>query len=321
MYKKLSQASIRVLVSLSVVVAFLTMSANVPAQNIKTDKIERIVVGSLESKKLVEITPRAGQTTRQVIEMPAHPTLSVVNNNETPADVDLSAFDLQGKEVGRETIRVNPGDSLKLRLETVFPQLTLYILSAVEIQTSVLSSKAEPGSQLSGQGTENAYQLAVGFFSQRQSPWNGYMLGTCSGDTIGSSGCAITSIAMAMTPVVTNLDPGVLNTYLKNNGGYASGCLVIWANAAGIDGSGGFTYYGSSTVGSAANLKSLIDSGKFSVVKSTRFSSHYGVIIGYINNGTALSDFYYLDPWDLTAQFRYVGDGWVSSSSVIHRYK
>jgi hypothetical protein len=303
------------------IAVFLTVSANVSAQNIKTDNIEDIAVQSLEVKEVVEINPQAGQITRQTIEMPSQRTLSVGNSNATPVDVDLSAFDLKGKEVGRETIRIKAGDNLTTTLGNVFSQLALNELSVVEIQTSVLSAKAEPGSQFSGQATENAYQLPVGFFSQRQSPWNSYMLGNCSGDTIGSSGCAITSIAMAMTPVVTNLDPGVLNDYLKNNGGYVQDCLVVWANAAGIDGSGGFTYYGSSTVGSAANLKSLIDSGKFSVVKSTRFSSHYGVIIGYINNGTALSDFYYLDPWDLTAQFHYVGDGWVSSSSLIQRYR
>lgn len=320
MNEKIFQTSVRTLFYVSImIVLFSAISANVAAQNILAVKMDNFDIASLENAEVVEITPKAGQITRQTIDMPAQRTLSVVNYNLTSADVDLSAFDLKGLEVGRETITVKAGEHLQITLGKVFSALPLNGLSIVEIQTSVLSTKADPN--FSGQGTENAYQLPVGFFSQRQSPWNNYQLGTCSGDTIGSSGCAITSIAMAMTPVVTNLDPGVLNSYLTNNGGYASGCLVKWANAAGIDGAGGFQYYGSSTVSSAANLKSLIDSGKFSVVKSTRFSSHYGVIIGYINNGGALSDFYYLDPWDLTAQFRYVGDGWVGSSSVIHRYK
>ena len=315
--KKINRLSVNLLVAMIMMTAVV---ANLSAQNTKTNDTN----GSVESsnfKNNLEINPRAGSVMRQVIGMPSNPVLNIVNYNATPADVDLKAFDTKGKEIGRETITVRAGESLNTTPEQVFPKLPLNDLSAVEIQTSVLSAKADPNSIGTGENSENAYQLPVGFFSQRQSPWNTYQLGTCPSDTIGSSGCAITAIAMAMTPVVTNLDPGVLNTYLKNNGGYASGCLVIWANAAGIDGSGGFQYYGSGTVGSAANLKSLIDSGKFSVVKSARFSSHYGTIIGYANSGTSLSDFYYLDPWDLTAQFRYVGDGFVSSSSAIQIYK
>jgi hypothetical protein len=294
-------------------VFFLTISSiSVPAQNSRPDVNEKSGV--------VEFTPRAGQITKQVIELPAERAISVVNHNATPVNVDLVAFDLEGKEAGRETIRVDAGKSTGFLLGTVFSNLALDKLSDVEIQASVLSPRWDPSSFTSTQET-NALQLPVGFFSQHQSPWYSYQLGTCPSDTIGSSGCAITSIAMAMTSSVTNLDPGVLNTYLKNNGGYASGCLVIWDSADEIDGPGGFQYYGSGTVGSAANMKSLIDSGKFSVVKSTRFLSHFVVVIGYANSGTALSDFYYLDPQDISATFHYIGDGYVSSSSVTHIYK
>lgn len=150
--------------------------------------------------------------------MPARPTLIINNDNATAANIDFLAFDLKGQEMKRETITLKAGDNVKIPLEGIFTELSLSELSAVEIQSSVLSEKADPNS-FSGQNTENAYQLPVGFFSQRQSPWNTYQLGTCPSDTIGTSGCAITAIAMAMTPVVSNLDPGVLNTYLKNNGG------------------------------------------------------------------------------------------------------
>lgn len=298
-------------------------SMEVTAQNIGTGKTESVDSRNDNRLEIIEVMPKAGQITRQTIETPKNYALSIINYNVTPADVDLVAFDLVGNEVGRETITIKVGENTKINLRKVFANLSLKNLSTVEIQTSVLSEYLDAGSNnlFFQYSTTNAIQLSVGFFSQRQSPWNSYKLGTCQYDTIGSAGCAITSIAMAMTSVVRNLDPGVLNTYLKNNNGYASGCLVKWANAADIDGTGGFKYYGSSTVGTAANLKSLLDNGKFSVVKSARFNTHWAVIIGYRNSGTKLSDFYYLDPWDLTATFRYVGDGFVSSSSTIQIYK
>lgn len=321
MYEKTMQKINRLTAYLVIAVLMLTTaSANLSAQNAETNGADKSIAAA-DGRNVLEITPRSGSVMKQIIPMPARPVLNVFNSNAAATDIDLLAFDMKGKEIGRETITVRANETLKISLEEIFSKVLLGELSVIELQTSVLSEKADPSIFNAGENSAGAYQLSVGFFSQRQSPWNTYQLGTCPSDTIGSSGCAITAIAMAMTPVVTNLDPGVLNTYLKNNGGYASGCLVRWSNAAGIDGSGGFQYYGSSTVGSAANMKSLIDSGKFSVVKSARFSSHYGTVIGYVNNGTSLSDFYYLDPWDLTAQFRYIGDGFVSSSSAIQIYK
>ena len=57
--------------------------------------------------------------------------------------------------------------------------------------------------------------------------WGSDNLGTCS-DTICSSGCAITSVSMFMAYRGYGGNPGTLNSWLRNNGGYASGCLIYW---------------------------------------------------------------------------------------------
>ncbi len=71
----------------------------------------------------------------------------------------------------------------------------------------------------------------VPYFSQLDSRWAKNMLGTCQGETIGKSGCAITSVSMIFKYHERNLDidPGKLNEWLKKNCGYVSGCQIIWA--------------------------------------------------------------------------------------------
>ncbi|HEY0323635.1 MAG TPA: hypothetical protein VGC66_21960 [Pyrinomonadaceae bacterium] len=267
---------------------------------------------------------RAGQITKTQIESPgSNDEVNVINRTNSTGDVDFVATDKEGNEVARETVVVDPKHTANFNLQNLFPQLALSELSTVHMQASARPT-VSPATPVKGQGgdtTQYAKQLAVAFFSQRDPAWSSNQLGTCSGTTIGSAGCAISTIAMAGARSVSNFNPASLNTYLTNNSGYASGCLVIWSAAANIDGAGGFTYIGTGTVSSAANLKSIIDSNRFPIAKSARFSSHFGIIIGYDNQGTALSDFYYLDPWDTSAVFRRVNDGWVTASSATRIYQ
>lgn len=261
----------------------------------------------------------AGQISKTQVESPtSNNQVHVVNRTNSVSDVDFIAVDTEGNEVARETVEVGPKLSGQFTLRDLFPELVFSNLSAINVQAS---ARPAEGDHSAGKDkdliTPQAAQLAVAFFSQRDSRWSGDQLGTCSGTTIGSAGCAITAIAMAGARSVSNFNPASLNTYLKNNSGYSSGCLVIWSAAANIDGSGGFTFHGTGSIGSAANLKSLIDGNKFVIAKSGRFSSHWGIIIGYNNLGSTLSDFYYLDPWDTSAVFRSVpSNGWMNTSSV-----
>lgn len=282
-------------------------------------------------RETTTLVARAGQITKTQVESPGSgDEVTVVNRANSPSDVDFVAADKEGNEVGRETVVVDPKLTASFNLQNLFPQLALGDLGTIHVQASVRPA-ARQGAAVKGQDTitPQAAQLAVAFFSQRDSRWSGNQLGWCSGTTIYDAGCAISTIAMAGARSVSNFNPASLNTYLTNNNGYANssgvigtGCLVVWSAAANIDGAGGFTWHGTGTVTSAANLKSLIDGNKFPIARSARFSSsHFGIIIGYYNQGTALSDFYYLDPWDTSAVFRRVNDGWVTASSATRIYQ
>ncbi|HEX2270065.1 MAG TPA: hypothetical protein VHH35_11045 [Pyrinomonadaceae bacterium] len=261
----------------------------------------------------------AGQIAKTQVESPTTNHQVQVNNRANSiSDVDFIAVDTEGNEVARETVEVGPKLSGQFTLRELFPDLVFSSLSTINVQVSTRSAEGDhSASKDKDLITPQAAQLAVAFFSQRDPRWSGDQLGTCPGTTIGSAGCAITAIAMSGARSVTNFNPASLNTYLRNNGGYSSVCDVFWSVAANIDGSGGFTYHDIGSIGSATTLKNLIDGNKFVIAKSTRFSSHWGIIIGYNNLGSNLSDFYYLDPWDTSAVFRSVpSNGWMSTSSA-----
>ena len=254
-----------------------------------------------------------GQLSSIVVESPeVKSRVRVVNNAKTDADVDFIAVDVDGAE-HRQTMVVAPGHKARFSLGKVFPSLTFVDGISVEVRATARPAVVE---------TKVQALLPVAFFSQRNPAWAGNRLGTCSSSTtIGTDGCAISSIAMAGARSVNNFNPATLNSYLTDNGGYSSGCLVRWASPANIDGTGGFVYIGSGgTVTSAAKLKGIIDQDRFAVARSYRFAGHYVVIIGYNGNGSRLSDFVYLDPWDLSAVYRYVGDGRVTTSSSMQIY-
>ncbi len=170
------------------------------------------------------------------------------------------------------------------------------------------------------------YKVAVKsipFFSQRNPSWSSQLLGTSS-VTIGTAGCALTASVMLLkfkNPSNGAINPGTVNTWLKNNWGYQSGNLLVWSQLAQYDGSGGLVWVGTDSISSLAALKSKIDSGKLILAKSTRFPSHFVTLRGYVNAGIALSDFQYQDPYDLTYTLRNFSDGFVGIGSSLRVYQ
>ncbi len=169
---------------------------------------------------------------------------------------------------------------------------------------------------------EDALTTVSTNFSQNNGSWACAQLGACGGTTLGKcgnnkpAGCAITSIADLLASKGASVNPGTLNDWLKQHGGYSSGCLVNWSVAAGY---GGLTWVGTGSLGTPAALKSLIDQGYRIVAGSTRFSQHWVALSGYTGAGAAWADFTYADPWDgLTHK---LGDGWVGSGAPIRMYK
>ena len=140
--------------------------------------------------------------------------------------------------------------------------------------------------------------------------WSKDRLGTCYPETIGSHGCAVTSIAMVFRYYGVNTDPRDMNNWLKANGGYSSGCLVNWPRAA--DHSDGRVQWVekvdyTNVPADLNKIKSEIDKG-YPVIAEVRLSGyqHFVVITGYSG-----SIFYINDPWygdKFTINARYDSD-------------
>jgi len=79
-------------------------------------------------------------------------------------------------------------------------------------------------------------------YKQCDPSWGSQQLGT-SANTICKAGCAMSSVAMALGGIGKNYNPGTLNTWLKANGGYVSGDLLVW----GAVGKLGLSYQGKIT--------------------------------------------------------------------------
>ncbi|MFQ6119992.1 MAG: NosD domain-containing protein, partial [Methanosarcinales archaeon] len=122
------------------------------------------------------------------------------------------------------------------------------------------------------------------------SSWNNDQLGTCT-LTIGSDGCAITSIAMVFKYYGVQTDPRDMNNWLKQNNGYSSGCLVKWDVAAGR--SGGTVQWAGRYSADLNRINSELDNG-YPVIAEFRLSGrkHFVVITGYSG-----STYYINDPW------------------------
>jgi hypothetical protein len=76
-------------------------------------------------------------------------------------------------------------------------------------------------------------QIPVPAFSQEDPRWNFELLGPTF-DTIGQTGCAITSAAMVLSAYGVDTDPGRLNDFLNANAGYTPNGWVYWEKAAAI---------------------------------------------------------------------------------------
>lgn len=70
--------------------------------------------------------------------------------------------------------------------------------------------------------------------SQRSTQWSRQALGTDPVDTIGSSGCALTAVAMVNSAYGYPTTPSALNRWLTEHGGYIQNDLLLWRQAAAI---------------------------------------------------------------------------------------
>ena len=148
---------------------------------------------------------------------------------------------------------------------------------------------------------ENPPESDVPLYGQRGEYWSGDRLGTCYPETIGSHGCAISSIAMVFKYYGVNIDPRDLNNWLKGNNGYDAGCQVKWDVAA--NRTGGQVQWVErinyrSVPADLDRIKSELDNGYPVIAEMCNDVGplkpyyHFIVITGYSG-----SSFYINDPW------------------------
>ncbi len=151
-----------------------------------------------------------------------------------------------------------------------------------------------------------SYRLDVPCFRQVWEPWHLQDYAFTS-SPIEMSGCALTSMSMILKYYGLETDPGELNNWLKNNGGYVGSGAIVWSVA--VSRVPGLNYLGSVSYPSGADLdfiKQIIDRG-FPVLAEMHYkgSSHYVVLCGY--NDTT---FFVNDPW-------YENPGHLMNSTVL----
>ena len=90
-------------------------------------------------------------------------------------------------------------------------------------------------------------------------------------------------------------DPGSLNSWLKSNGGYASGCNIVWAS---VDALGVTKFQGIETASESAICSGL--SQGHGIVANVHNGGHYVLLTACAGNGV----FYVNDPGYSTTTYK-----------------
>jgi len=141
-----------------------------------------------------------------------------------------------------------------------------------------------------GAAADSAMTIAV--MGQRDAAWAGAPLGSSTTDTIGSAGCAITSVTMMLRYYGMNADPGAFNAWLTANGGYAFDDQLIWGAVTTF--SGGRVAFSGWTGPDLGLIDGELDAGR-PVVAEVRLggNQHFVLITGYTSeDGLRIND-----PW------------------------
>lgn len=118
-------------------------------------------------------------------------------------------------------------------------------------------------------------------YKQCDSRWGNEQLGTSS-NTICKAGCAMSSVAMGLAGTGHNYNPSTLNTWLKGNGGYVSGDLLVWGAVSKL----GLTYEGKV---SNSQIKAKLDAGKV-VVCNVHNGGHWVLAHSYSGDNINVND-------------------------------
>jgi hypothetical protein len=145
----------------------------------------------------------------------------------------------------------------------------------------------------------------VPLYGQQWQPWGSTDLGS-STSTVASEGCAMTAATMLLESYGLSTNPGALNVWLTNNGGYVDQDLLVWGAVAQYAQSQGVSvsYTGYESTNLAA-IDSSVAAGNPVIAQVTLDGSmHFVLITGLGPDGTLWIN----DPWfgdHTTFQSRY----------------
>jgi len=149
------------------------------------------------------------------------------------------------------------------------------------------------GTTLSAQlGAAADTSLDIPTMGQQDPAWGAAPLGTSPTDTIASSGCAITALAMMLGYYGNSTDPGALNSWLTANGGYAFDDAVIWDAVNRF--SGGQVVFSNWTGPDLDLIRAELDAGR-PVVAEVRLDGNQHFVL--ITGDRADGGFQINDPW------------------------
>lgn len=118
------------------------------------------------------------------------------------------------------------------------------------------------------------------YYSQCDANWAKQRLGFCDGYTICSAGCAMTSAAMLLSTKGINVNPGSLDEWLGDNGGYWDGCDIIWST---IDKFGVTAFQGLETAAEPEICNGL--SQGHGIIANVNNGGHWVLLTGCLGNG------------------------------------
>jgi hypothetical protein len=134
--------------------------------------------------------------------------------------------------------------------------------------------------------------MSIPVMGQQDGAWAGAPLGTSPTDTIGSSGCAITAVAMMLRYYAMDTDPGAFNSWLTGNGGYAFDDWLIWDAITRY--AGGRVLFSGWTGPDLGVIQTELDAGRPVVAEVVLGGNqHFVLITGY----TAVDGLQINDPW------------------------
>jgi len=123
-------------------------------------------------------------------------------------------------------------------------------------------------------------QIPVPVFTQDDPRWSFQLLGPTY-ETIGQSGCAITSAAMVLSAYGVDTDPQRLNDFLNAHGGYTPSGWLYWEKAAAIA-PGGQVEKAYEDLPSYALIDQNLEQGNPVIVRLTlrNGTTHFVVVVG-----------------------------------------